>query len=132
MASYVFDSFPLLKMFQKERGWQEIVRLLRHIHSKKRRKFLHIMNFAEIIYLVKKRFGEAEKMRVIATVHQLDFEIVSASDETVYQAAELKGTYPLSFGDSFALAAALQRRAILVTGDPEFRSVGNLVKIQWI
>jgi predicted nucleic acid-binding protein len=37
-----------------------------------------------------------------------------------------------SFADCFALASALERKATIVTGDPEFRKVEHLVGIIWI
>jgi predicted nucleic acid-binding protein len=38
----------------------------------------------------------------------------------------------LSLADAFAAATAITMDASLVTGDPEFRSVANLVEIQWL
>jgi len=49
----------------------------------------------------------------------------------VYQAAELKALYPISYADCFALACAINHAAVLVTGDPEFKIVEHLVKITW-
>jgi hypothetical protein len=34
--------------------------------------------------------------------------------------------------DYFALASAVEHKAILVTGDPEFRKMEHLVDIVWI
>ena len=48
------------------------------------------------------------------------------------RAAELKARYPISYADAFALASAIEHQAELVTGDPEFRQVENLVKIVWV
>ncbi|MBI4209512.1 MAG: PIN domain-containing protein [Deltaproteobacteria bacterium] len=55
-----------------------------------------------------------------------------SSSSIVYQAAELKGEYPISFGDAFALVTTLNHSAILVTGDPDFKKVANLIKIYWV
>lgn len=40
--------------------------------------------------------------------------------------------YPISYADCFALASALEHSAILVTGDPEFKKVRDLIEILWI
>jgi predicted nucleic acid-binding protein len=50
----------------------------------------------------------------------------------IFQAAEYKAEYSMSFADCFALASAIEHRATLVTGDPEFKKVGHLVEIAWI
>ena len=36
------------------------------------------------------------------------------------------------FADCFALASALDRKAAIVTGDPEFKKVEHLVDIHWV
>lgn len=131
MSAYVFDSHSLLKLFQQEKGYQKVSGLLENIEMSKKAKFISIINFAEIIYITKKRFGEETKIKAIAAIHDMGFEIIPAKDELVYKAAEIKGTYPMSFGDCFAMATAMEKKAILVTGDPEFRAVEKLIKIYW-
>lgn len=132
MTSYLFDSFALLKLFQKEAGHAKVATLLEDMIQKRQRPLMHIINLAEILYLTKKRFGEVERRRALGAVYDLDFEILSATDEIVYQAAELKGIYPISFGDCFALAGAINYRATIVTGDPDFKKVQHLVEIEWV
>ncbi len=63
---------------------------------------------------------------------RLGFRIVPASDSLVYAAAELKGSYAISYADAFLLATALQERATIVTGDSEFKKVELLCRIKWI
>jgi PIN domain nuclease of toxin-antitoxin system len=43
-----------------------------------------------------------------------------------------KAKYPLSLADAFAAATAMLLDAPVVTGDPMFRAVADLVKIRWI
>jgi ribonuclease VapC len=50
----------------------------------------------------------------------------------IFQAAEYKAQYALSYADCFALASAVEHKAIFVTGDPEFKKVEHLVDIVWI
>jgi ribonuclease VapC len=47
-------------------------------------------------------------------------------------AARLKAQHPVSYADAFALSTAIREEATLVTGDPDFRTIGSLVEIQWI
>ncbi len=53
-------------------------------------------------------------------------------NELVYEAAELKATYGISYADCFVLACAIRHAASIVTGDPEFGKVRHLAKIQWV
>jgi len=45
---------------------------------------------------------------------------------------ELKAQYPISFADCFTVATALREKAVLVTGDPDFKHVEKIVKIDWV
>ena len=91
MPSRIYDSFALLKLFQKEQGYQKVVRLLDEDRKDKNLPLIQIINFGEIIYITKKDFGQDAKLRVIRNVIQMGFRIISAGDDLVYQAAELKG-----------------------------------------
>jgi len=62
----------------------------------------------------------------------LPLQVVSSSPEILWQAALLKAGYPLSLADAFAAATAMILDAAIITGDPEFRAVADLVEIRWI
>ena len=52
--------------------------------------------------------------------------------ENVIEAARLKASNSLSLVDCFAAATAIRERAPLVTGDPEFKKLGEAVEIDWV
>lgn len=132
MPLRIYDSFAIFKLFQKEARYERVARLLREDLGRRDRPLLQIINFGEIIYRTKKDFGEAAKIRAIQNVMRLGFRIVSASDALVYDAAEIKGSYAISYADAFLLATALREKATIVTGDPEFKKVESLCRIRWI
>ena len=131
MPIRIYDSFAVLKFFQKERGYQKVAKLLEEDHKGDSSPLIQIVNFGEIIYRTKKDFGNDAKLRVIRSVVQLGFRIIPASDNLVYAAAELKGSYPISYADAFLLATALRENAVIVTGDPEFKKVEFLCSVDW-
>jgi predicted nucleic acid-binding protein len=47
----------------------------------------------------------------------------------VISAAKIKARYALSFADCFAVATAQGENAVVLTGDPEFKNVAELVEI---
>lgn len=47
-------------------------------------------------------------------------------------AADLKAPFKLSLADTFAAALAKEKKAELVTGDPEFKALGKEIKISWL
>ena len=47
-------------------------------------------------------------------------------------AAEFKTRFKLSLADAFAAALAKEKKAELVTGDPEFKALEKEIKINWL
>jgi ribonuclease VapC len=131
-SGYLFDSHALLTFFQNETGAEAVARILRKAMKTETDRFICLINLGEILYMTKRRFGDAKKMEVLTRVHQLGIKILSVPDSLVYEAAEFKAQYALSYADCFALACARNLSASLVTGDPEFRTVAHLAKIIWI
>ncbi len=47
-------------------------------------------------------------------------------------AARLKAEHALSFADCFAVATAKRENVIVMTGDPKFKNIEHMVKIEWL
>ncbi len=129
---FIFDSHALLKFFQKEKGHEKVVHLLQEIRKTGAIKYINAINLGEIIYSTKKEFGDQKKLEVLANIERLDITILPIPNHLIFQAAEYKAQYALSYADCFALASAVEYKATLVTGDPEFKKVEHLVDIIWI
>jgi len=130
--AFLFDSHALLKLFQKEKGYEHVMRLLETIDKAGAAKFISVINLGEIIYATKREFGDQKKLEVLAAIERLNLTILPASNELVFQAAEYKAQYSISYADCFALASAVEHAAEVVTGDPEFKKVEHLVRVVWI
>ncbi len=129
---FIFDSHALLKFFQKEKGYEKVVHLLEGIRKTGATKYINAINLGEIIYSTKKEFGDQKKLEVLANIERLNFTILPIPNNLIFQAAEYKAQYALSYADCFALASAVEHKATLVTGDPEFKKVEHLIDIVWI
>jgi ribonuclease VapC len=129
---FIFDSHALLKLFQKEKGHEKVVRLLEEIGRTGGIKYINAINLGEIIYSTKREFGDQKKLEVLASIERLNFVILAVPNPLIFQAAEYKAEYSISFADCFALASAIEYKATLVTGDPEFKKVEHLVEIVWL
>ena len=128
----LFDSHALLRFFQRETGHEHVARLLEHAHRTKTKKLLCAINLGEIIYITKRAFGDQKKIEVLAHIERLGFTVLPVPNNLVFHAAEYKAEHSISFADCFALAAAVDQKANIVTGDPEFRKVAHVVNVVWI
>jgi predicted nucleic acid-binding protein len=129
---FIFDSHALLKLFQREKGFEKIAKLLEDIRKKEITRFINAINVGEIIYITKREFGDQKKIEVLANIERMGFIILPVPDTLIFQAAEYKATYSISYADCFVLASAVEHQATIVTGDPEFKKAGDLVDIYWI
>jgi len=129
---FIFDSHALLKFFQKEKGYEKVVHLLEEIKKAGATKYINAVNLGEIIYSTKREFGDQKKLEVLANIERLNFNILTVSNSLIFQAAEYKAQYRISYADCFILASAIEHKAIIVTGDPEFKNVEHLVNIMWV
>ena len=131
-AGYLFDSHALLAFFQNEQGAEIVAKILRKSTKQRLAQYISVINLGEIIYMTKRRFGDKKKVEILGRIHQLGLKVLPAPEPLVFEAAELKAEYPISYADCFALACALEHSARIVTGDPEFKKVVHQVRIQWI
>ena len=68
-----------------------------------------------------------------ADIGQMPINIVDVTTfDLVRQAAVFRATKKLSYADCFAAALAKIRRAEFVTGDPEFKTMEDELKIGWL
>jgi ribonuclease VapC len=129
---FIFDSYALLKLFQKEKGHEKVAQLLEEARKSGAAKYINAINLGEIIYSTKREFGDQKKLEVLANIERLNFTILPIPNNLIFQAAEHKAQYNISYADCFALASAIEHKAILVTGDSEFKKVEHLVEIMWV
>jgi len=129
---FIFDSHALLKFFQKEKGYEKIVHLLKDIKKTGGTKYINAINLGEIIYSTKREFGDQKKLEVIANIKRLNFTVLPAPNSLIFKAAEYKAQYSISYADCFVLSSAVECMATIVTGDPEFKKVEHLVNIVWV
>ena len=129
---FIFDNHALLKLFQKEKGYEKVVQLLVEIEKTGAIKYLNAINLGEIIYTTKRDFGDQKKLEVLASIERLNFRILPVPNEVIFQASEYKAEFSISYADCFTLASAVEHKAVIVTGDPEFKKVAHLAEIHWV
>ena len=129
---YLLDSFALLAYLDDEPGKERVLQLLTQADSRKCRLVMCLVNLGEVLYIVERERGLALAQSVLALVESLPIELLEASRDLVLDAAHVKAHHALSYADAFAVATAMRERAIVLTGYPEFETVGELVKAEWI
>jgi predicted nucleic acid-binding protein len=129
---YLLDSFALLAYLNDEAGRVRVQEILALAEGRKCRVIMCLVNLGEVLYITERERGLAMAQSVLALAESLPLELLDATRDLVLDAAHIKAHHPLSYADAFAAAAALRENAVVVTGDPEFKSVEELIKIEWL
>ena len=132
MKTRVLDSWPVLEWIKEKQPVTDIVdNVLAEAALGTMQLFMSAINVGEVYYFVRKYQDEklAEVWRQSSGTLPITIEVPTFDD--IWDAALLKGKYPIAYADAFAAALAQKHRYPLLTGDPDFRRVPNL-ELDWI
>ncbi len=123
-----------MALFNDEPAADAVEILLQKASSGTHQLLLCVVNWGEIYYSVMRGASQEmaeQKVKEIAAV-PIQLVPVEADLQLVRQAAIYKATHKLSYADAFAGALAKLRKAELVTGDQEFKTLTKEIKIAWL
>ncbi len=129
---YLLDSFALLAYLNGEPGQGRVQEVLALAEKHRCRAIMCTINLGEVVYMTERRLGLTSAQSVLALVESLPLELLEATRELVLAAAHVKAGQPLSYADAFAVAAAARENAVILTGDPEFEAVEQMVRVEWL
>ncbi|MBN1867864.1 type II toxin-antitoxin system VapC family toxin [Candidatus Sumerlaeota bacterium] len=134
MATKVLDSWAIMAFFEDEPAADAVERLLQQAVEGKHRLLLCAVNWGEIYYATMRAVSPEAAEQKAREIASLPIEIVGVGEDLALarQAAIFKATKRIAYADCFAAALAKLRNAELVTGDPEFKEVGDEVTVSWL
>lgn len=128
----LLDSYALLTYLKKEGNYQRVVELLSQA-SRGSSIIMNEVNVGECYYIIAKEMGIQQAEYFIETVlPNIPVKVISNSFDHIIKASRIKANYPISYADCFAVVTAIREKAIIVTGDPDFKQVKDLVEIEWL
>jgi predicted nucleic acid-binding protein len=128
----VLDTWPILEwMNRRQPATDAMEKLFDESLAGDARLFMSAINAGEVYYFLRKAHSEkiAESWRELSATLPATIEVPTADE--IWDAALLKGKYPIAYADAFAAALAHKYHCPLMTGDPEFRSISDL-ELDWI
>lgn len=133
MKMLILDSYALLCLFDKKRKAEKDA-VTKHLEDADRGKlklYISKINEGEVFYKLYKYLGEeiATGFRADLKRGMFPIHVVPVNDKRVDEASAIKAKYPVSYADAFCIELARDMNLPIVTGDPEFSSVRNLVKL---
>jgi ribonuclease VapC len=132
MPATVLDSYALLALFRGEPTGEAVKNLLHKAATSDRPLHMSEVNYAEVKYMLIKKDGAMAWRQAEEVLKSLPVEFHPADRVLADLAADFKARHSLSLADAFAAALAKEKKAELVTGDLEFKSLEREIKIHWL
>ena len=129
---YVLDSYAMLAYLDGETGMERVRMVLEQALNAQVRVLLSMINVGEVLYITEREIGLVPAQAALAAIDQLPIEFLPVTREAVLAAAHIKANHPIAYADAFAVAAAQEFNATVLTGDPEFQAVSELVTVEWL
>ena len=129
----LLDSYALLAYLNKEDGFEKVRNVLANAQESGLPVLMNELNVGETYYILYRKRGQGQAEYFLDTILAgLPISMISNDFNAVVSASKIKAQHALSFADCFAVATAQRENAVILTGDPEFKIVENLVKIDWL
>ena len=130
--AYVFDSWAVISYFQDAPAAETVEAIIADAHEHDIPMFMSVVNAGEVWYIKARRSSASDADTAMREVRQLGIHFIEVGWELAQEAGRFKAKNRMSFADCFAAALAKNRKASLVTGDPEFKQVESEVTIKWL
>ncbi|HET9783577.1 MAG TPA: PIN domain-containing protein [Terriglobales bacterium] len=134
MRRLVLDAWAVMAWLNGQPGGEAMREIFRAAERTECVLRMSIINLGEVFYSAARCRGLGFAQEFAATLRR-QVVAIPASEEAVMRAAALKAFHKLSFADAFAVVAALDENAPLVTGDPELRALERKLpgfRLEWV
>jgi len=131
-AAQVLDSHALLALLRDEPGAEAVATILEKAGQRDQPVHMTEVNYAEVQYTIRRKDGDEAWQTIAGELLAAPIQFHPADRRLADLAAEFKARFKLSLADAFAAALAKEKKAELVTGDPEFKALEKEIKITWL
>ncbi len=128
----VLDSWAVIAYLEGEASAKRVADHIADAHEQNIPLFISVVNAGEVWYIIAREASVNDADRSITELRHLGIEFVDADWVLAHEAGGFKSKYRMSFADCFAAALAKHKKALLLTGDPEFKQVETQITIEWL
>ena len=132
---YVLDSYALIGYLEDESFAEFIQNLLLSAKKNQCKLFLHAIQLGEVYYITLREQGKQIADLAYARIRDFPVSLIDTiNEDLLLSAASIKASFPLSYADAFAAATAHIYNAVLLTGDPEFKTLetDGIIEVKWL
>lgn len=119
---FILDTSAILAYLHGEKGG-ELLDLVWGASS------IPFIAMSELYYVIWRKAGKAEADRAFAIVKGWNLPIHTPDERVILTSGRFKMLYRLGISDSYIAAFAFINRAVLITKDPDFKTLTEEIKI---
>jgi predicted nucleic acid-binding protein len=128
----VFDSWAIIAYLEGEASAERVADHIADAHENGVPLFISVVNAGEVWYIIARETSVTDADRSITELRHLGIEFVDADWTLAHEAGGFKSKHKMSYANCFAAALAKHKKALLLTGDPEFKQVEPQITIDWL
>ncbi len=128
----VLDSHALLKLLFDESGAETVALILEKAGQRDQPVHMTEVNYAEVQYIIRRKNSDSAWTTIANELRAAPIEFHPVDRRLADMAADFKARHKISLAGAFAAALAKERKTELLTGDPEFKSLEEEIKIKWL
>ena len=128
----VLDSWAVIAYLEGEPSAKRVADHIADAHEENIPLFMSVVNAGEVWYIIAREASVSDADRSVTELRHLGIEFVDADWTLAHEAGGFKSKYKMSYADCFAAALTKQKKALLLTGDPEFKQVETQIAIDWL
>ena len=128
----VLDSWAVIAYLEGDAAAEKVADHIANAHENEIPLFMSVVNAGEVWYIIARETTVGDADRSITELRHLGIEFVDADWSLAHDAGVYKSKHKMSFAACFAAAVAKQKKALLLTGDPEFKQVEQEITIDWL
>lgn len=133
MKMFILDSYALLCLFDRKRKSEReaVTKYLADAEKGRIKLYISKINEGEVFYKLYKYLGSSIALGFRDDLKRglFPLNVVSVNDKRAEGASVIKAKYPVSYADAFCIELAKDMNLPIITGDPEFDSVKDIIGI---
>ncbi|MBM3702640.1 MAG: type II toxin-antitoxin system VapC family toxin [Actinobacteria bacterium] len=128
----ILDAHGLLVFLEKEAGFEKVGSFFINAVEKNNNLLMTSVNYGEVYYIILRECGQEKLNEIEKIITTLPIDIINVDVQLAREAARFKATKKISYADCFTAALAKLNKGEIITGDKEFKTLEDKVKILWL
>ena len=133
MVIFVLDTSALIRFVDNEAGADRIAEILGQQETGNARVLLSAVHWGEVVFIIAKRYGAESLPSSLATLKDLEIEVIPADEDRSARTALLRHKYKIPYADAFGVELASDSSDhILITADFDVKPAAQDIAIEFL